>query len=615
MTTHVADRQYHISAAAIVRRPCLLLELFNQYRVGFSFSPNFLLARIIQDAAQTPLNASVDLSCLRAIISGGEAVPIKTAITFADLLEKHGAPRDVLRAGFGMSETGAGTIYNRDPVIRDAAATDAQFLSLGDCAPGIEMRVVDNDSGEPVSSGEIGALQVRGPSVFNEYFGNPAATKESFTEDGWFITGDLGLFDARGMLHLTGRGKDVLNVNGLKMSTTEIETYIFDAAIAGITAGMVYVCPIRLEGAETETYVVFYEQDGIDVSKDISDKDVAAIRATTSAIRATCIVVCSQAPHVILPLPAADLAKSTIGKVSRPKLVKAYQGGNYACIVEQLAREVCIAPDNLLPESEVSAAVIECITDAFEENVTIHSATNLFDLGATSMHLIRMKHGLQERLHLSEIPTIELLRRPLVGDMIQYLQRLQNPCAASESTYDPIVRLNHQGSKPPVFLVHPGVGEVLVFINLARTLADDRPVYGIRTRGFDQGETMFATWDEMIKTYTDGVEAAYPSGPYYISGYSFGGPVAFEIAKMLESRGRTVQWLGILDAPVNIQARMRVRVLPLLSSYAKLTQRAGDRLASPHAHGLHAALPHPGRLAREPPPRTGRRLPRHLACR
>lgn len=99
--------QYHVAPPAIIQRPLNLLEWCSRLRIAYTFSPNFLMAQICREVAASPyLAGSLDLSQMIAFISGGEAVPIKTAIEFADVLERYGAPRHSLRAGFGMSETG-----------------------------------------------------------------------------------------------------------------------------------------------------------------------------------------------------------------------------------------------------------------------------------------------------------------------------------------------------------------------------------------------------------------------------------------------------------------------------------------------------------------------------
>src|SRR6266436_6117383 len=104
--------QWHVSPAAIIRNPLNLLQWTSKLRITYTFSPNFLLAAVLRDLPEASFDEPIDFGNLQALISGGEAVPMKTAVAFADVLETFGARRDVLRAGFGMSETGAGSIYD-----------------------------------------------------------------------------------------------------------------------------------------------------------------------------------------------------------------------------------------------------------------------------------------------------------------------------------------------------------------------------------------------------------------------------------------------------------------------------------------------------------------------
>jgi thioesterase domain-containing protein len=133
---------------------------------------------------------------------------------------------------------------------------------------------------------------------------------------------------------------------------------------------------------------------------------------------------------------------------------------------------------------------------------------------------------------------------------------LENRDGLTVNTYDPIVPLQLTGKKTPLFCVHPGVGEVLVFVNLAKYFANERPFYALRARGFNQGETYFTTFPEMVDCYVRAIRSKQPSGPYNIAGYSYGGAVAFEIAKVLESQGERVSFVGIFNLPPHIKYRM-----------------------------------------------------------
>lgn len=98
-----------------MQHPFKLLELCSRHHIAYTFSPNFLIAQLCRDQTEAvTLSAALDLSALVALISGGEAVPIQTAIEFANLMERFGAPRNTLRAGFGMSETGVRTSLFRE---------------------------------------------------------------------------------------------------------------------------------------------------------------------------------------------------------------------------------------------------------------------------------------------------------------------------------------------------------------------------------------------------------------------------------------------------------------------------------------------------------------------
>ena len=553
--------QWHVAPTAIIRNPLNLLKWASKLKITYTFSPNFLLAAILRDLPEASFDEPIDFSNLRALISGGEAAPMKTGVAFADVLETFGARRDVLRAGFGMSETGAGSIYDTRPVPKFDDLDGPRYLSLGKCCNGIEMRILDSDTGKICSPGDVGHLQIRGPTVFTEYYGNKRATDDSFTNDGWFITGDLAQLDAGGNLSLVGRGKDCININGVKYPTQDVENYVEDAKIKGVLPSYIYVCPMRLEDADTETYGVFYQHD-IVVEAGVDAAQKRAIANANRSIKNACTVFCSLPPHVVLPLPRSSFVKTALGKVSHMQLSKAYLEGKFndlqAVLEAKDESDVDDAADKLTSQSE--QLVGEIIGEIFSIDASsLRRSQSVFDIGASSMHLLRLKQVLQERLLIS-LPTIELLKRPQIGELCDYLSEVleaeKQGVTQVATKYDPIVCMNTSGSKPPLFLVHPGVGEVLVFVALARQLADDRPVYAIRARGFDNDDPTFDTFGEMSECYAEAIQRVYPKGPYNIAGYSFGGAVAFEIGKSLEAQGRDVSFIGVLNLPPHIKFRM-----------------------------------------------------------
>lgn len=162
---------------------------------------------------QQRLFQGVDLTPLRIAVLSGTTVPPELSAAFEHML-----PNGRVMQAWGMTELQFGTCG------RPADARDIRFNSVGRAMPGTELRVADN--GRVLTAGRTGELEVRGCSVFSGYVGNAQATAESFTEDGWFRTGDLAEMDAGGNVRLRGRTKDIINRGGVKFNPIEIETII-----------------------------------------------------------------------------------------------------------------------------------------------------------------------------------------------------------------------------------------------------------------------------------------------------------------------------------------------------------------------------------------------------
>jgi long-subunit acyl-CoA synthetase (AMP-forming) len=166
-----------------------------------------------QNRVQLPKNSIVDMSNLRALISGGESNVVQTCDTLTELLQHFGTPKSFIRPGFGMTETCAGSIYNAVDCPAYDLGRNTEFACLGECIPGISFRICRQD-GSIAPEDEVGEMQVQGEVVFQKYYNDVCSTMKSFTSDGWFKTGDRGFRDAKGRLHLTGRDKDTVVING-----------------------------------------------------------------------------------------------------------------------------------------------------------------------------------------------------------------------------------------------------------------------------------------------------------------------------------------------------------------------------------------------------------------
>ncbi|KAI4207711.1 MAG: hypothetical protein LQ349_009825 [Xanthoria aureola] len=167
--------------------------------------------------------------------------------------------------------------------------------------------------------------------------------------------------------------------------------------------------------------------------------------------------------------------------------------------------------------------------------------TLILDTGINSVDLIQLKSVSEKAFGIAEMPMATMLNNTTVRSLASAVERIQS--SRYEDEYNPVVALQHKGAKTSLWLIHPGIGEILVFLGLVQYFPD-RPIYGLRARGFDPGESPFDGLKEILTMYFEAVKKQQPHGPYAIAGYSYGSILAFELSKMLEASGDVVQFLG-----------------------------------------------------------------------
>jgi acyl-CoA synthetase (AMP-forming)/AMP-acid ligase II/acyl carrier protein len=444
--------QVHILAPDIISNPPLFLELIHKHRVARTFAPNFFLAKLRRALSDHLADYDFDLSCLRYIVSGGEANVVETCNAVSGLLNHWGAPKNVITPGFGMTETCAGSIYGLDCPSYDLRHNH-EFASLGNCVPGINTRVSLPGTETPAPSGTPGSLEVSGPIVFKGYYNNPVATAESFTSDGWFKTGDIAIIDSEGKLNLAGRTKEIIAINGLKYLPHEIEAAIEEANISGVTPSYTVCFSYRPSGSATEQACVVYLPS-------YAPEDTDSRMWTLSAITTIVMLFVSARPRV-LPLDASVLQKTTLGKLSRTKIRTSLEKGEYK-VYEEVNDEIikaCKTSSQVRPSNELERVLLKEIEDMFElPEYEIGVESSVFDMGMTSVELIRLKRRIEQKLEL-EIPMATMMTHTTVRSLAKALD--DHEALLQPVVYNPVVMLQSQGTKAPLWLVHPGVGEIL----------------------------------------------------------------------------------------------------------------------------------------------------------
>lgn len=182
-----------------------------------------------QQLLDHPARGTYDLSALRLVVTGAAVVPLQ----LVERLRGELGVGTVLTA-YGLSEaSGFVTMCRRgdDPTVISSTS--------GRAIPGTEVRVADAD-GAPLPAGAQGEVLVRGFNVMRGYYGDPGATSEVISPDGWLRTGDVGVLDASGNLRITDRIKDMFIVGGFNAYPAEIEQLlglhpdVREAAVIGV---------------------------------------------------------------------------------------------------------------------------------------------------------------------------------------------------------------------------------------------------------------------------------------------------------------------------------------------------------------------------------------------
>jgi len=200
---------------------------------------------------------------------------------------------------YGMTETGMNT---SNPV--DGARIAG---TVGLPLPGVEVRIVD-DNNQPVTSDEVGLLQVRGDNVFKGYWGMPEKTAEDFTADRFFITGDLAKYNEQGYISIVGRNKDMIITGGYNVYPKEIELLLDE--LPGIKESAVFGVPHRDFG-EAVTAVVIAE----DINRPLDEEHIISELKQKLANY--------KVPKKIIVLD--QLPRNTMGKVQKNMLREEYK--------------------------------------------------------------------------------------------------------------------------------------------------------------------------------------------------------------------------------------------------------------------------------------------------
>ena len=238
-----------------------------------------------------PAFGAGDCRTIRLFVSGSAPLLAETHSAF------HERTGHKILERYGMTETG---MLTSNPLEGERIAG-----TVGPPLPGVSVRVVDTER-SPCAPAQVGCVEVRGPNVFSRYWRMPEKTREEFTDDGYFRTGDLGELLPNGYLRIVGRAKDVIITGGLNVYPKEIEEKI--DALPGVTESAVIGVPDADFGEAVAAIVV--PEDGHPLTE---TGVIAALKGDIASFKVPKRV------HFVRELP-----RNAMGKVQKNVLREAF---------------------------------------------------------------------------------------------------------------------------------------------------------------------------------------------------------------------------------------------------------------------------------------------------
>ncbi|HEY1479227.1 MAG TPA: amino acid adenylation domain-containing protein, partial [Gaiellales bacterium] len=439
------------------------------------------------------------LPALRHWVSSGEALRVPTVRRFNAAL-----PGARLINLYGSSEVSADVTWFDTAEL----APDADAVPLGRPLDDVAVALVD-EHGEIVPPGAVGEIRVSGAAVALGYHDLPEATAERFVSepDGApaFRTGDLARLSSRGLLEYRGRRDDQVKIRGNRVELGEVESVLREHP--AVSSASVAVREVASSPALI-AYIVSPAPLDMDVLRRFLRKRL---------------------PEYMVPVgvvPLATLPLTPSGKVDRDALPDLQaiplDDQRYVAPIDDVQRELASLFEEIL------------------ERRPIGVADDFFDLGGHSLLAARLFRRIEQRLEVS-LPLSVLLEGASVEDIAKQVVLVRDSPARSRRS----VAIQTRGTRRPLFLV-PGAGSRLLYLrHLARHLGTEQPLYALHddpSHGDPAGSV-----EQLAARLIDDMRAVQPQGPYNLTGFSFGGIVAYEMAQQLTAAGERVASLVLLD--------------------------------------------------------------------
>jgi amino acid adenylation domain-containing protein len=409
---------------------------------------------------------------------------------------------------YGQTETIGVCAY----LIPDKFDPTEGFVPVGSAYSHNQLYVV-NELLQPVSAAEIGELCVSGASLARGYLNNPQLNARKLISNPFSLepqsallykTGDLARYLPDGNLEIVGRQDFQVKIRGMRVEIEEIETVLMQyppvqqAAVVG------------KENRSGEQIIVAY------IVAKSSPVDLGDLRSFLRTKLTDYMM-----PSAFEMLDALPLTPNN--KLDRKRLP------------EPSRKSFTITP----PRDELELQLVQ-IWERILDVPHIGVNDNFFDLGGHSLVALQLFAEIDRIWHKKLLLAV-LLESPTITELANIIRTGDTP------HWSPLVLLKPGGNRSPLFCIHPIGGNLFDYRTLSKKLDIQRPIYGLQPRGIDGKQQPIDRIEDMASYFIQVIKTIQPQGPYFILGYSFGGIVAFDIARQLTEHGEKVAFLGLVD--------------------------------------------------------------------
>jgi amino acid adenylation domain-containing protein len=437
-------------------------------------------------------------------LCGGEQLPMALAKKILTRV-------DELWNMYGPTET---TIWSTTKQI----LKDDELLTIGKPIANTQVYIL-NQQGLLMKPGSIGEIVIGGDGVAEGYWKRADLSAQKFilnefdlnSKTKLYRTGDLGRLLHFGEIQCLGRMDDQVKIRGHRIELGEIEEAI--NSLENIASSVVLIDQDRLKA-----FITF------NGTKDESDDLVQKWRVALKDLLPQYMI-----PHEFVCVN--EFPKTLNGKIDRKSLLK---------------------NSNPSPNNSRTHILPRTITEQLVANIwerclnikEIDIFSNFFELGGHSLIAVRIMSQLEKETG-ERLPLAALMTHSTIEKLAQFIDKDNKPVS-----WNSLVPIQPKGTKTPLYVVHGADHNVMIFKLLSNNLDVDQPLYGLQAKGLNGIDEPHETVEEMAAHYISEIIKSNPKGPYAIAGYSFGGIIAFEMARQLKAANRRIKILVLLDSYV-----------------------------------------------------------------